>query len=108
MARSSDIGNDPEAACGRRKDAHDVERFRREHVPVVGISGSTARRRCFTTAFWIGVAQGGHLDGVGAPVRLQMETPDTTDADEADAETVRVAAQKFTLASIPIERGVLM
>ncbi len=85
MACSGNIGNDPETSCGRRKDAHDVERFRRQHVPVVGISGGAARRRRLCDTFRISVAQCGNLDGGGTPVRLQMETPDAADADEADA-----------------------
>lgn len=75
---------------------------------MVGISGSAARRRRLCDTFWIGVAQCGNLDGGGAPVRLQMEAPDAADANEADAQAVPLAAQKFTLASMPIERGVLM
>ncbi|BBE34395.1 hypothetical protein SmB9_20530 [Sphingosinicella microcystinivorans] len=72
------------------------------------ISGGTARRRRVGDAFWISVAQGGDFDGGRAPVRLQMETPDATDADHADTKTAGFIAQKVTLASIPIERGVLM
>ncbi len=108
MACSGNIGNDPETACGRREDAHDVERFRRQHVPVVGISGGVARRCRLCDTFRISIAQRGDLDDGGAPVRLQMETPDAAEADEADAQTILAAAQKFTLASMPIERGVLM
>ncbi|WP_374598246.1 hypothetical protein [Sphingosinicella sp.] len=75
---------------------------------MVRISGSTARLSRLCDTFRISVAPRSHLDGIGAPVRLQMEAPDAADADEADTETVRVVAQKFTLASMPIERGVLM
>lgn len=85
MACSGNIGNDPETNCGRREDAHDVERFRRQHVPVVGISGGAARRCRLCDTARISVAQRGNLDGGGTPVRLQMEAPDAADADEADA-----------------------
>lgn len=75
---------------------------------MVGIGGGPARRCRLCDAFQICVAERDDLDDGGAPVRLQMEAPDAADADEADAQTILEAAQKFTLASIPIERGVLM